>query len=53
MPSTEAAAPLFVGRDAGFDPLDYSAWDNNNPAYIAAIHAGLACDYKPMMQWVA
>lgn len=37
---------------AGFDPLDYSAWDNNKPAYIAAIHAGLACDYKPMMQWV-
>jgi cell filamentation protein len=33
---------------AGHDPLDYSAWDADKPAYFSAIHAGLAGDYMPM-----
>lgn len=37
---------------AGLGPLDYSAWDNEKSAYIAAIHAGLAGDYQPMMDCV-
>jgi cell filamentation protein len=37
---------------AGFGPLDYSAWDDDKSAYIAAIHAGLAGDYQPMMNCV-
>ena len=38
---------------AGHEPLDYSAWEHRKPAYIAAIHAGLACNYGPMCQFVA
>lgn len=38
---------------AGEEPLDYSSWDTNKPAYIAAIHAGMSGDYQPMMRWVA
>lgn len=38
---------------AGEEPLDYSSWDANKPAYIAAIHAGMSGDYLPMMRWVA
>lgn len=38
---------------AGREPLDYSSWDANKAAYIAAIHAGMSGDYRPMMRWVA
>lgn len=38
---------------AGHDPLDYSAWDADKPAYFRAIHAGMAGDYAPMQQLVA
>lgn len=38
---------------AGHEPLDYSSWEQNKPAYIGAIHAGLAGDYGPMKQFVA
>lgn len=38
---------------AGHEPLDYSSWEQNKPAYIAAIHAGLGGDYGPMTQLVA
>lgn len=38
---------------AGHEPLDYSTWEQNKPAYIGAIHAGLAGDYGPMAQLVA
>ena len=37
---------------AGHEPLDYSYWDDNKAAYIAAIHAGLACNYQPMQALV-
>lgn len=37
---------------AGLGTLDYSTWDQNKTAYVAAIHAGLAGDYVPMMGWV-
>lgn len=33
---------------AGHEPLDYSSWDADKAAYIAAIHAGLSRDYRPM-----
>ncbi len=38
---------------AGHEPLDYSAWDADKPAYFAAIQAGLAGDYAPMRKLVA
>ena len=38
---------------AGHEPLDYSSWEQNKPAYIAAIHAGLSGDYEPMGQFVS
>lgn len=38
---------------AGRDPLDYSAWKENKPQYVAAIHQGVAGDYAPMKKWVA
>lgn len=37
---------------AGLDPLDYSSWDARKPAYVAAIHAGLASNYAPMEAFV-
>lgn len=37
---------------AGYGPLDYSAWDANKPAYFSAIHAGMARDYAPMRRLV-
>jgi cell filamentation protein len=37
---------------AGYEPLDYSAWDEHKQEYIGAIHAGIACNYMPMMGWV-
>ncbi len=38
---------------AGHDPLDYSAWDADKPAYFSAIQAGMAGDYAPMNRLVA
>lgn len=46
--STEDKQLLDTLRQAGRDPLDYSSWDANKKAYIAAIHAGLGSDYAPM-----
>ncbi len=37
---------------AGYEPLDYSGWEQQKQNYIAAIHAGLACDYRPMQTFV-
>lgn len=37
---------------AGREPLDYSSWDSDKNAYIAAIHAGLSRDYLPMRRLV-
>lgn len=36
---------------AGFEPLDYSTWERDRAAYIAAIHAGLGGDYR-LMTWL-
>jgi cell filamentation protein len=33
---------------AGHEPLDYSAWKRRKSDDIAAIHAGLSCNYGPM-----
>jgi cell filamentation protein len=38
---------------AGHEPLDYSAWDADKPAYFGAIHAGMVGDYMPMQRLVA
>ena len=38
---------------AGRDPLDYSAWDDDKPAYFGAIQQGLDRDYAPMRRLVA
>ena len=37
-----------MAMQAGYGPLDYSAWDEDRAGYIAAIHAGLAGEYGPM-----
>ncbi len=37
---------------AGYDPLDYSAWESNKGAYIGAIHQGVAMNFEPMKQWI-
>ncbi|MHB1274187.1 MAG: Fic/DOC family protein [Rhodanobacter sp.] len=37
---------------AGLEPLDYSVWDADKPAYFGAIHAGMAGDYAPMQRLV-
>jgi cell filamentation protein len=37
---------------AGYGPLDYSAWDADKPAYLRAIQAGLSDDYSPMTRLV-
>ncbi len=44
-------ADVMAGQ-AGFGPLDYTPWEENKENYIAAIHAGLDCDYGPMTEWV-
>jgi cell filamentation protein len=36
----------------GYKPLDYKSWEENKKQYIAAIHAGVLMDYKPMKYWV-
>jgi cell filamentation protein len=42
-----------MATQGGHEPLDYSSWDADKAAYIAAIHAGLAGDYAPMQRCVA
>ncbi len=37
---------------AGRDPLDYTSWEKNRSAYVAAIQTGMARDYAPMKFWV-
>lgn len=37
---------------AGHEPLDYSSWEQRKPAYIGAIHAGIARNYGPMAGFV-
>lgn len=37
---------------AGREPLDYSAWEQNRAGYVSAIQTGLDCDYAPMKHWV-
>ena len=37
---------------AGREPLDYSSWEKNKAAYIAAIQKGMDCEYEPMKYWV-
>nr|WP_255699321.1 Fic family protein [Luteimonas sp. Y-2-2-4F] len=41
-----------MAMQAGYEPLDYSGWDEDKAGYIAAIHAGLAGDYAPMRRHV-
>jgi len=38
---------------AGSDVLDYSCWEKNKAAYVAAIQKGMECNYEPMKYWVA
>jgi len=38
---------------AGRDLLDYSCWETNRSAYVAAIQKGMECDYEPMKIWVS
>jgi cell filamentation protein len=35
------------------DPLDYSQWDADKPAYFAAIQRGMSRDYAPMQKLVS
>lgn len=37
---------------AGYEPLDYSAWDANIADYILAIQHGLSGHYEPIKHWV-
>ena len=41
-----------MASQAGYGTLDYTPWDENKADYFAAIQAGLAMDYEPMMHWV-
>ncbi|WP_347332464.1 Fic/DOC family protein [Marinimicrobium locisalis] len=41
-----------MAAQAGYDPLDYAPWDENRKEYFRAIHAGMDCNYAPMMEWV-
>lgn len=38
---------------AGFQPLDYSSWDENKNEYFTAIQQGVDMNYEPMKKWVA
>ena len=38
---------------AGFQPLDYSSWDENKNEYFTAIQQGVNMNYEPMKKWVA
>lgn len=37
---------------AGWEPLDYSSWEQNRADYINAIHHGVGSNYEPMKRWV-
>ncbi len=41
-----------MAYQAGLGLLNYDDWTENKPAYIQAIHAGLAGDYAPMVERV-
>jgi cell filamentation protein len=41
-----------MAAQAGYEPLNYEPWDENKEDYFRAIHAGMGCDYDPMMGWV-
>ena len=45
-------ADVMAGQ-SGRGPLDYSCWESNRDAYIAAIQHGLGRNYEPMKSWVA
>lgn len=36
----------------GRELLDYSSWEKNKAAYVAAIQKGMECNYEPMKYWV-
>ena len=38
---------------SGREPLDYSTWNADKPAYIQAIHQGVQMEYAPMKRLVA
>jgi cell filamentation protein len=38
---------------SGREPLDYSTWNSDKPAYIQAIHQGVQMEYAPMKRLVA
>ncbi len=38
---------------AGYEPLNYKAWEKRKDEYIAAVHHGLDHDYGPMKAFVA
>jgi len=42
-----------MAYQAGMGPMDYSDWDTHKAEYIAAIHAGLGGDYRPMIERVS
>lgn len=35
------------------EPLDYTSWEQNRPAYVRAIQIGMDRDYEPMKYWVS
>ncbi len=38
---------------AGYPPLDYTAWDKNKKEYFTAIQHGVNRNYEPMKQWIS
>ncbi|MFV2058466.1 MAG: Fic/DOC family protein [Thiohalomonadales bacterium] len=38
---------------SGYQPLDYSSWDENKNEYFTAIQQGIDMNYEPMKKWVA
>lgn len=42
-----------MAYQAGFESLDYTAWDENKEEYIKAIHAGMDRNYVPMERLVS
>ncbi|NLC37378.1 MAG: cell filamentation protein Fic [Alcaligenaceae bacterium] len=42
-----------MAAQAGHELLDYSLWEQNKAAYVAAIQKGMECDYEPMKYWVS
>jgi len=41
-----------MASQAGWGQLDYTPWEQDREGYVAAIHAGLDCNYGPMTEWV-